>query len=340
MLTATQLIENCLLWLRDPHSNFHKQNMMLLYVNRSLKDIAERSQSITGWMFSPVVKGIFRYPLPDTFLKALIVGFKTEQFGWRELDLRKDGTVDGISQSLHIDTNQIYPAFYSIAGRSVIEKFIGIVATDEAGISGGHVFTLTDAPITLFHGFVKQGDRLLNVTDGSEAEITGVNLTDQLLYSGTLGGGIDNQLEVDDEVRIVSEHAVLHTINLAPPPPYDSDMGEEPLSLFLARSHRAITQTDIDNDNDGLELDLELQPALENRVCYYGSLARYDIDDRRTQLFLGLYESEYRKAAPKVMKRVRQESTQWRKGIRTRSYQGTILNPPTYGNPYASLVIR
>ena len=342
-MTATELIENCRLWMRDPHADFHKDDMMLLYANRSLKDIAERSQSITTWEFLPVIEDHFRYALMDDFLKALIVGFQPPKpYSWRELDERKDTTIDGISQSFGTsvetfqNTNQTYPAFYSIGGRSVIDKYVGTVASLR---DDGLTFALNNAPDYLFTGLVKKGDRLLNITDGSEAEIIGISPSLKEFDRGYFLGGYDNQLAVEDEVRIVSAEASLHTINIAPPPPKTSEMGEEPLSLYFARSHRVITQQHIDDNNDELELDLEFQSALENRVCYYGSIARYDIDDKRTQTFLGLYESEYRKAMPKVRKRIRADMTLWKKSMVRRVYEGTIVNPPSLRNPYSYLRI-
>ena len=323
MVTATELIENCLLSLRDPHQDWHKPSKMLSYVNRSLRDIANKSQSITSYGFLPVIKDIFRYPLPHNFLQALIVGFDAGSYGWRELSARMDSTIDRVSLSVYNNTFDGYPLYYSVAGRSVVDRFYGYVKglfETDLGISlkdvAGDVFN--DAPFSLFQAIVKNGDRLLNVTDGSEARISGTELAfgsdiENFFYHEVPFGGIDNIFEVNDEIRIVSPEQSRHTVNLAPHPTLSSKVGEEPLSLFYARRHRVVTQTDIDNENDMLELDIEFESALENRVCYYGSLARHDVDDQQTRLFKADYVSDYNEAFPNINKRVREAASLWKR---------------------------
>ena len=317
MVTATELIENCLLSLQDIHQDWHKPSKMLSYVNRSLRDIANKSQSITSYAFLPVIKDIFRYPLPHNFLQALIVGFDAGSYGWRELSARMDSTIDRVSLSTYNNTFDGYPLYYSVAGRSVVDRFYGYVSAIK---DDGLTFALTQdadmeipAPSSLFNGTVKRGDRLLNVTDGSETSIIAIDPTLQFLDRNPLFGGEDNALEVGDEIRIVSPEQSLHTVNLAPHPTLSSKVGEEPLSLFYARRHRVVTQTDIDDENDMLELDIEFESALENRVCYYGSLARHDVDDQQTRLFKADYVSDYNEAFPNINKRVREAASLWKR---------------------------
>ena len=317
MVTATELIENCLLSLQDIHQDWHKPSKMLSYVNRSLRDIANKSQSITSYAFLPVIKDIFRYPLPHNFLQALIVGFDAGSYGWRELSARMDSTIDRVSLSVYNNTFDGYPLYYSVAGRSVVDRFYGYVSAIK---DDGLTFALTQdadmeipAPSSLFNGTVKRGDRLLNVTDGSETSIIAIDPTLQFLDRNPLFGGEDNALEVGDEIRIVSPEQSLHTVNLAPHPTLSSKVGEEPLSLFYARRHRVVTQTDIDDENDMLELDIEFESALENRVCYYGSLARHDVDDQQTRLFKADYVSDYNEAFPNINKRVREAASLWKR---------------------------
>ena len=344
MVTATELIENCLLSLRDPHQDWHKPSKMLSYVNRSLRDIANKSQSITSYAFLPVIKDIFRYPLPHNFLQALIVGFDAGSYGWRELSARMDSTIDRVSLSVYNNTFDGYPLYYSVAGRSVVDRFYGYVSAIK---DDGLTFALTNdadmeipAPSSLFNGVVKRGDKLLNVTDGSESRIIAIDPTLQFLDRNPLFGGEDDALEVGDEIRIVSPEQSLHTVNLAPHPTVNSKVGEEPLSLFYARRHRVITQTDIDDENDMLELDIEFESALENRVCYYGSLARHNASDQRTRLFKADYASDYNEAFPNINKRVREAASLWKRDASSFVRRSTITNIPSTGNPYGSRAIN
>ena len=324
MATARDLIELCQLWLRDPHQDWHDDEKMLLYLNRGLKDIAEWSQSITTYTFRPVTEGIFRYALPEDFLYALIVGYQSDDYGYRRLKLRKDATIDHISLNDDFLANVYgdYPTHYSVSGRSTIDMFVGYVhAIADNGLTFSMRFTEEASGADTFQfetTYFERGDRLLNMTDGSEATIIDIDTTLYQLDRSPLKGGEDNELAVGDNIRISKPNASHHTLNLAPVPQETSDVGDEPLSIFYARSHRKMTQTDIDNTNDELELDLEFQSALENRVCYYGSLAQHGIEHPQTRLFLANGNEEYRRALPKVKKRVRDEVTLWRQSVGNR----------------------
>ena len=189
------------------------------------------------------------------------------------------------------------------------------------------------APSILFNGVVKRGDKLLNVTDGSESSIIAIDPTLQFFDRNPLGGGEDNALEIGDEIRIISPEQSRHTLNLAPHPTSNSKVGEEPLSLFYARRHPVVTQADIDNENDMLELDVEFESALENRVCYYGSLAHHDANDQRTRLFKADYMSDYNEAFPNINKRVREAASLWKRDASSFVQRATITGIPNTSNP-------
>lgn len=339
MLTATELINNCLLWLRDPNQDWHDAGKMLTYVNRSLRDIARKSQSVTSYTYLSVLKDIFRYPLPDDFLQALIVGFDADTYSWRELHLRMDSTIDGLSLS---EVNSGYPIYYAVSGRANVDRFYGYVSRIE---DDGYAFAVTGdsgytirAPRILFFGGVKRGDKVLNVTDGSESEITSVDEVGELFRHQNLEGGKDNVIQVGDEVRIISPEQSRHVLNISPPPERSSAVGVEPLSLFYAREHRVMTQADIDNENDTLELDAEFETALERRVCQYGSTARHDVTHPNTRLFAAEYQSEYAKAFPEVSKRVREAASLWSRNVSSGVRLATITNIPNTGSPYNRVI--
>ena len=342
MITATEVIENCLLWLRDPHQDWHKTDMMLRYLNRALRHIARKSQSITSHAFLPVLKDIFRYPLPDDFLHALIVGFDPSPNGeWYELEFRMDKTVDRVARSRYRVGE--YPTIYSVAGRSVIDRYHGYVHSTTDTDNGFTLRSGSDedsarAPQILFHSIFKPDDRLLNVTDGSEAAITTVDLEHETLYYQILSGGADNELVVDDEVRIVSPQESRHTLNIAPKPRKDSAIGKEQLSLFYAREHPVIIAQNLTNENDTLELDLEFETALEHLVCYYGSIAQHGRNDRGTEIFKADYESEYDDAFPAVNKRVREAASLWEHGVSSGVITQEITNIPDLSSPYNRVI--
>ena len=337
MATATEIIENCLDMLKDPHKDWHKDAKMLRHLNRALRDIARKSQSITSHTFLPVLDDIYRYPLPDDFLHALIVGYQPPVGDWYELDLRMDMTVDRLARSRYT-TGYIYPSIYYIGGRSVVDRYVGYVSSIQ---DDGAAFALTadreyttPAPTVLFFGTVKDGDRVLNVTDGNESILTGIDETARVFRHGVPTGGADNLTQVGDEIRLVSPQESRHVLTIAPKPTKDSEPGVEPLSLFYARDHRTITAQDLVDGNDVLEIDLEFEPALENRICQYASTERHDRHDQRTQLFKGDYEYEYDDAFPAVNKRVREAASLWREDVKLGVLTATVTGIPNEASPF------
>ena len=306
MLTARRLIEVCLLLLRDPFRDFHSEAKMLIYLNNAVKDIAERALCVESWGFLPVTKDVYRYALPDDFLQVKIVGFDSKEQGWYPLTSDMDKSVVRVAEWRY-NTSYGYPTTYAIGGSSVIERI-----RDSVTVTYGEGVTFEGNVNFLMFG-VKPDDRLLNVTDNSEAVVTGVTAT--RIDHSPLYGGTDNLMEVDDEFRIVSASAPLKTINLAPAPGFTSGEGEEPLSLYFARNHRPITQANIDDGNDEIELDLEMRPALEQQVCWYGSTAQYGNTNAQTREFGAEYESKYKMAWPKVNKKMRDHALQWERGV-------------------------
>ena len=329
MLTTRQLIESCLLWLRDPFQDFHTPANLLIYVNTAVRDMAERSQCIQSWGFLPVVKDVHRYALPDDFLNAAIVGFESREQGWYPLGVEKDKAVASLAQWRYNDYGIGYPSQYAIGGNAVIERIIDTVTTIyDAGLT-------FEGNVNFLMFGVRKGDRILNVTDSSESII--INVTNTQVDHRGLYGGEDNEMAVDDEYRIVSASAPLKTINLAPPPGRTSDMGEEPLSLFYSREHKVISQQNIDDGNDEIELDLEFRPALEQRVCYYGSMAQYGKTNGQTRAFMADYEAEYKKAWPHVNKKMRDHANQWMRGMQRWPRSSTVSGTNTNLNhPYTS----
>lgn len=330
-MTARSIIQACLLWLRDPFQDFHDDAKMLIYLNQAIQDIAERSNCIESWGHLPVVKDVYRYALPDDFLEAKIVGFDSKDIGWYPLGSEKDQSVVSLARWRY-DPGPGYPSSYAIGGNAVIERLIAnVTVARDAGLT----VEFGSNPLTFG---IKVGDRFLNVNDGSEAEVITVTATQ--VDTTVLDFGETNVTEVGDTIRIVSAFSPLKSINLAPSPGTTSATGEEPLSLYFSRSHGEITQEHIDNENDNIELDLQFRPALEQRVCEYGSAAQYGKRNAQTYDFRADYEMEYKKAWPRVNKKMRGHALQWVKNMRRWPRQATVTGQNlNLGNPLVSTSI-
>ena len=338
MATATEVISRVQRLLGDPHGDYHEDDGMLEFLNLALHDISSRSLSVDGWAFLPVTKDIFRYALPEGFLQARIVGFYSDANrltvqttgivqDWYPLKKRSIRLVDVVAQRYHGGT---LPVFFAIGGRSVLDKLTGtVVSHDDTDL-------LFESSHSVFA--VKPGDRLLNMTDGSETYVQSVTTEDNSIGYQALGGGVDNIMAVDDEFRVVSPQASRFTLSIAPAPSYDDDMGYESLSVYFSRLHREVTQFDIDSENDELELDPELDLALIHHTCYYASMSRNGIMDKTTLFHSAQYENKYLDNIPQVRRRIRESSNAWPEMIGLLARRSEISGAPQVGhNPFTNL---
>lgn len=332
MIGAGELIEECQLMLGDPHGDFHTTERMLIFLNRSLRSLSSRSQSIVSWKFHSIVEDEFRYGLPTNFLRAKIVGYASSNRGWYQLTVRKDSSVDRLAQSDYTGGGG-EPVHYYIGGRSADERLVATVksvdATDLVFESDAPLIT-TDSPLRN----VYVGDRLINVSDGSEGVVEtaggegpGFN---KIGYSGLLGG-TRNRFVVGDQFRIVSPNESFQTLNVAPVPNFTSDVGEEPLHLYYSRYHNTVTQHLIDNDNDVLEIEPELESPLLHYVCYWAALAEGNPEDPRAVQFMGTYNSEMYSSMPRVRKRMQENANGWVRWVSTYPRKANLTGAPDIG---------
>jgi len=309
MATAGELINHCRTLMGDPEGDYHTDAKMLLHVNTALEDISTRSRTMCQWEYIAVSEGQGMYGLPEGYLEAKYVAF----YYYGRLNELVPGAISDTAPAIFRDTTiQRIPYHYSDGGIAYTEKLYSTVVTHPTNPNfdtSGEVNFLSETPSI----HIEPGDRLINITDGSEGNISEVNSFTQFTFIG-LSGGEDNRMEVGDEFRILSQTQTARVIAISPPPTKDDTDGNESLYIYHARQHLFFSQDNIDNYNDQIELDVEFNTAIRNRVLYYMSVDQNGIDHQMTIAFDIKFETDYARAFPKANRRIRQYISTWRLG--------------------------
>ena len=300
-MTAREAIAEMRDMISDRHGDYHQDNDALRYLNRAAQYISAESESVRSGTYRGVTEGQSSYGLPSDLLQIDFVGFKGHREN-RYTPLLPLPAAD--SQTINRNLKNALPIYYSLWGRAVRERLVGVVTEGTAT-----TFKIDG----LLPSGVKVNDEVLNVTDhGAEARVIKVVRTPtEFIETTPLGGGERNTFEVDDTVRILSPDRASQTLHISPPPDFTSDPGEENLFVYHAHKHRVITQVDIDNENDLLEIDPNLEEAFLHRMCYHASVADKSVSDSAAGYFDGKYNFHYKRAMPRVRQKIRQFRSLW-----------------------------
>ena len=312
----------------DSHGDVHTDDKMLLHLNRVCRDISMRSRSIVEGLYLPANVGQARYGLPEGFLRLDIAAWQQESGNYQPLS---PITMDIASWAVHNEVKG-KPRYFDIFGRAAVER---------ASAESTEVFTVSQIGLLPLDGdeedtvqfterppLLKRGDRLLNMTDGSEGRIIftqdgldpQTNLVTMIVAYSQLQGGTRGFLQEGDAVRFLSPGAPLQSLIVTPVPSEDQHVGQESLFLFVARVHREISSFDIHEENDDVELDPEFESALLEYVIYYMRRDELGANDTETQAQFLLANKAYQDALPDVRDRIRAWIIRWhrRQGLRYR----------------------
>ena len=334
MMRAGDLVEYGQTLLGDEHGEYHTDTKMLLHLNQALRDISRRSRSLRKGVFYGVIADQASYGLPMDFLMAEPVGFL---WSGEWIDL-KPARFQSQVRRIH-GTRGNYsnvPLYYSIFQRSAEERVVGDSNTSSVGTVTG---LQGDGTFSTAHDVtaVRTGDKLINITDGSEGLVTDIlfhSEQDSDISFDFLRNGEDNEFEVDDEFRIVSQSYASQTIDITPVPTESDDIGEESLYLYYAFEHRRILRADIINKTDDLEIDLEFETPTRHLMMALAKEDELGSAHQETQTKKLDYESEYYKSNPKVQRRIREFISTW-KTRATARYDPVYITPTTAdGHPY------
>ena len=300
-MTAREAITTMRDMISDRHGDYHDDADCLRYLNRAAQYVSAESESVRSGIYRAVEEGQSSYGLPTDVLQIDFVGFRGQgNARYAPLSpLRQASSIAIVQNSANGR-----PIYYSLWGRAVRERLIGVVTEGTATtfkISG-----------SLPSG-LKIDDQVVNITDeGSEATVTKVVRTPpEYVECAPLRGGVRNTFEVGDTVRILSPDHSTQTLNISPPPDFTSEPGEENIFVYHAHKHRVITQKHIDDENDGLEIDPNLEEAFLHRMCYYASVADKNVADATAEAFEGKYNYYYKRAMPRVREKIRQFRSLW-----------------------------
>lgn len=295
--------------LGDPEGQFHTTENMLSHLNTALEEICTRSRTLCTWLYVAVVNGQGFYGLPESFLEFKYVGYF---YNGHLYPLTPGNIADAAPAIFREPQYNHIPHTYAEGGNAFVEKVVTTVQTSEQhenvypGVGTGTFVAGAEIPT------VHVGDRLLNITDNSEGEITDVDPPSGRITYDKLDGGEDNTMAKGDEFRILSKTEHRYSIAISPPPTKTDPTGTESLYIYLARNHTPITQQDIDNKNDEIELSTEFNTTLRHRVMYYASMENDGIDHPATITYDVKYETDYMSAFPKANRRIREYISAWR----------------------------
>ena len=303
-MTAREAIAEMRDMISDRHGDYHQDDDALRYLNRAAQYISTESESLRSGIYREVEEGQSSYGLPSDLLQIDFVAFRSpDESRFTPLHPLRNVSSQAINQNFETGC----PIYYSLWGRAVRERLLGVVTEGTA--------TTFKINGSLPSG-VKVNDEVLNVTDrGAEARVIKVVRTPtESVETTRLAGGERNTFEVDDTVRILSPDRTSQTLHISPPPDFTSEPGVENLFVYHAHKHRVIRQVDIDNENDLLEIDPNLEEAFLHRMCYHASVADKSVGDSAAQYFDGKYNFHYKRAMPRVRQKIRQFKSLWFEG--------------------------
>ena len=317
-MTAREAIAEMRDMVSDRHADYHTEEDALRYLNRAAQYVSNESESVRSGLYRPVIEGQGTYGMRADVLQIDFVGFKGQNENQYTplTPLRNIG-----AETINRNSENARPIYYSLWGRSAVEKFLGVVVTAPA--DGAFTLNIDGAPADL-----KAGDIIQNVSDReAQATLTAVEYrsNDILLQHGLTVGGENGTIAAEDEVRISSPDQGRQTIHISPPPDFTSDDGEENLFIYYAHKHRIITQANIDDTNDDLEIDPQLEEAFLHRMSYHAATADKNVADSTADLFDGKYNYYYKRAMPRVRQKLRQFQSLWFAGQTTSQFRDVNL---------------
>lgn len=323
MINAGEFINEVATLLGDANKSYHTQANMLTYLNLALKDTANRARCIQRERYYASVSGKYQYALPEDFIRAEVVAYSDGQF--YPLD---DAKLEGIIGSRYWIQSGSSPEAYDVWGNSHIQRATGTA-------TGGSTTSLIDTAKTFNSGDnrVYVGDLVFNLTDDSEATVTGLTGANQVDFSGNLAGGSDNTFAAGDTYEIVSPNAPRKTLVIHPAPGTTATTGTENIAIFYSAKHRVMTQAQIDAGNDGMEIDEELELPLRHRLMYYARVEEFGEESPQAKTQQTDYLTEYYRALPAVRRRIRKYRTTWMKRLVGRRAR-TMGNAPSYTYPW------
>ena len=303
--------------LNDPDEDYFSEFKLLRHLNRALRDVSVRARTIREIIRRSVNEGQTAYGLPRELLDVVRCAWYQEN-DWYPLLRRRLGQTQVINHSDIISTWR--PYYYDIWGNARTERLIAdVVDVGPYEDFPTHSQTYTfgfELGITGYDD-IRVGDVIENVTDGSRGTVTEVDDTAReifgyaLLEGGGRTGDEHGRIQLGDTLRLTSPWSDSQTLHVSPPPPSDSEVGEERLWAYITRRHYVIDQSLVDGFNDSLEIDIELETCVLERLMYWARREELGAKDPEVQAQLILYETAYHQALPFVRQRIKELDSTW-----------------------------
>ena len=305
MPNATDILSEVRYELADPEGDEFDDDALLLPLNNALRYISSMSRSIVHEISTAVEEGVYQYVLPDRYLGVRAGKVRSPRLGNRFVPLSQAAL--GESDVLASNYQNI-PLYYADGGRGQIFRTLTTSVTTVESVGNVILFERGDIQR------IQVGDQIVNLSDKlAKSTIQTIepyaNPEFYRISHTGFGGGEDNVVEVDDELRILAPHLAQHTILISPAPSWSDDAGEESLRLMAALRHYEVTAEHIEDERDILEIDDELLESLKYRVCAYASNSESGLAGGRD--FMLLSKTEYYENIDLVRRRVETAISLW-----------------------------
>lgn len=320
-MRAQEMTTFALELLADPQGDYFEQPTMLRFLNRALRDISNRSRSISLIEHHEIMEGQYRYPLPPDFLKLELVWCK-----WNSgYPLVRAQLVDVEVGASYISGN---PEIYDIWGRATIEKAREVPV--ESSDRNARTITVNQSLVS-----VKHGDTVINLSDkhaGATVETVSLAGGKTVITVDRFVLGTNNYPKTNDLLRIIAPSLPDHSIGIAPKPSRCDELGDESLAIYSTKSHYEVTQALIDAQNDELEIDAELEMAVLYRMLYFARTMEQGEDAKAPLTNLQLSEQEFSQNISRVRRRSQQKLNAFKSTLNT-TQRPRITGYPRYQNP-------
>ena len=128
-MTAREAIIEMRDMISDRHGDYHQDDDALRYLNRAAQYISAESESVRSGTYRAVTQGQSSYGLPSDLLQIDFVGFKGHREN-RYTPLSPLPPAD--SQAINRNLENARPIYYSLWGRAVRERLVGVVTEGTA----------------------------------------------------------------------------------------------------------------------------------------------------------------------------------------------------------------
>jgi hypothetical protein len=318
-MTIQAVIDRVAKLLRDSAKNYWTNQLLYDSTKEIVYEIARQTRALRKSVAIAVVAGQADYRLPSDLLAIEMATYNDGEGGYplQRADLKS------IAFSERYTPGRL-TRWYDFPEDARIMRASGTA-------TGGSNTTLinTGVDFTTLAGerVIAKGDRVLNLTDGSEGKVGTIAATTITIKGTTtavagLSGGADNLFAAGDSYRIDSYHTIHEAIRLHGTPDATDAVGTKSLQIVYQSGHFDIDVAVADqgiNTATGpvtveIELDTEYNEAVFEGVQWKALAYRHGANSVEAQSQYAIYIRKRREATPLAKTRSDEMMDSWSRG--------------------------